>query len=373
MKWIFLKSIIAFFLTIMASSYSYACTNILIKAKDNSLLVGRTMEFAIDMHSRLLNSSRERKFQTQMINGTMTMSWVSKYGYLFADYFNMGLAVDGMNESGLSFGYLYLPGYTTYPSIPTGKKAQAIPYQYLGDWVLGNFNSITEVKAAIKNITVFAEPLAIAGQPKAIFPLHAIITDKNGDSIVIEFINGEMKVHDNKLGILTNAPTFDWQLNNLKNYANLSPYSPKPIIIDGFSYSGTGQGSGLVGLPGDPTPPSRFVKMAILQYYAMPVNDARNALILAEHILNNVDIPYGLVRSGKDEANTESIENTQWTVYKDLNHKIMYFRSYNNPTIQAIDLKKIDFSANSPQFALEMNQTAIIPDVTDKFLRLRKP
>ncbi|STX27852.1 Choloylglycine hydrolase [Legionella beliardensis] len=339
-----------------------ACTNIQIKAQDNSLIVGRTLEFGPDLKSRIMSSPPTKLFKTTREDGSPTMSWTAKYGYLFADFFATGQALDGMNDQGLSFGYLYLPGYTTYPTVNAEHNNRAIPYTFLGDWILGNFSSVDEVKKALPTIYIFATPITVSGNA-AVLPAHAIVTEKTGKSLVIEFINGQVKTYNNRLGILTNAPTFGWHITNLQNYANLSPYAPTAFKHDGIVYSGTGQGSGLVGLPGDPTPPSRFIKMAMLQQTAMPVPDALSALILSEHILNNVDVPFGLIRGTKGTPNTEdNLDKTQWTVFKDLTHGIFYFKSYTNPTLQKIDMKKIDWSPQAKQLILPIAGPAIIPD-----------
>ena len=364
------RTLLMIILGICSGSYTEACTNIQIKADDQSLIVGRTMEFGPDLESRLISSPRHTAFTTSTANGIPTKHWISKYGYLLADYFNTGFTVDGMNEQGLSFGYLYLPGYTTFPTLVKGQEANALPYDVFGDWVLGNFSQTDEVETALKELTVYVKPLPVPGSGSTVFPVHAIITDKEGKSIVVEFIDGKMMVSKNPLGILTNSPDFAWHLKNLKNYMNLSANTPKPIVVDGISYAVTCQGSGLVGLPGDPTPPSRFVKMAVLQQTALPVPDAVSALILAKHILNNVDIPYGLVRGpvGSSEV-PENIDRTQWTVFKDLTHHILYFSSYDNPTIQSIDMNKIDFTEGAKKLALPLTSKVIIPDATAQFIQ----
>lgn len=365
-----MKNVISKFALILSTllfSYStaIACTDITIKANDGTVMVGRTLEFGSDLMSNIMTSPRGRVFKTTTPNGKPGLSWTSKYGYLFLDYFNLGYPVDGMNEKGLSFGYLYLPGYTQYPTVPKGKESRSVPYTTFADWILGNFSTVAQLKKALANINVYAQPLTVAGHQNFVFPLHAIVTDAQGNSIVIEFAKGKMQIYDDKLGILTNSPTFPWQLTNLKNYANLSPYSPKTIIIDGYKYSGTGQGSGMFGLPGDTTPPSRFVKMTMLTKTALPVNDAMGALILAHHIINTVDIARGTVRGEKGKSeNSNDMETTQWTVFKDLKNRILYFTSYNNSTLQAIDMNKLDFSKNAPQLKMPVASKQIIMDAT---------
>ncbi len=135
------------------------------------------------------------------------------------------------------------------------------------------------------------------------------------------------------------------RLNNLKNYVNLSPYAVEPIKIDGITYSATGQGAGMMGIPGDSTPPSRFVKVSFLQSTALPVENAEKAVVLAHHILDNVFIPNGMVRDTKGSTNTET---TQWTVFKDLKNSRLYFKSYNSPMLQVINLKDLNLNENAP-------------------------
>ena len=105
-----------------------------------------------------------------------------------------------------------------------------------------------------------------------------------------------MHVYDNVVGVLTNSPTYEWHIQNLRNYVNLTAENAKPVKVGNVTYAGTGQGSGLHGLPGDPTPPSRFVMAAATAYLADKPKDAAEALIVAEHLINRVDIPKGLVR-----------------------------------------------------------------------------
>lgn len=81
-----------------------------------------------------------------------------------------------------------------------------------------------------------------------------------GNSLVIEHVEGELKVYDNLIGVMTNSPTFDWHLTNLRNYVSLSPNNPRPVTVEGVKGTGFGQGGGMLGLPGDYSPPSRFVR-----------------------------------------------------------------------------------------------------------------
>src|ERR1035438_9464972 len=95
----------------------------------------------------------------------------------------------------------------------------------------------------------------------AFVPLHYVLHDAKGNSIVLEWVGGKLNIYDNTVGVMTNSPTYDWQMTNLRNYVSLSPDNAKPVTVNGVQYAANGQGSGLLGLPGDPTPPSRLVQM----------------------------------------------------------------------------------------------------------------
>jgi choloylglycine hydrolase len=320
----------------------YACTDFRIISKDGTVVIARSMEFATDLKSNIRSSTRGRIFKEIAPNGEPAMHWQAKYGYLFLDGFEQDFAIDGMNEHGLSYEALYLPLETRYQIVPLNKNQQSIPYTRLGDWILSNFKTIEEVRNALKNIYVYQQKLPGLGD--SVFPLHASVFDASGKGLVIEFIGGDMQVY-NHIGVMTNSPGYPWHVINLQNYLNLSPYNPHSVTVAGHTYVATGQGSGLVGLPGDPSPPSRFVKIAMLLNTAYPSNNAAEAVNLGEHIINNVDIPIGMARSitnGKEVS-----DYTQWVDFKDLTHKILYYRTYKNFALQAVDMNKINFSQNA--------------------------
>jgi choloylglycine hydrolase len=123
----------------------------------------------------------------------------------------------------------------------------------------------------------------------------------------------------------------------------------------------------MLGLPGDYSPPSRFVKASVLLKTALQPNDATDAVNLATHIMNNFDIARGTVRA-KSNGN-ESNEITQWTVFRDLTHKIFYYRTYSDLTLHSIDLSKIDFSANAARLKMPVADQQVVLDMTQRFLQ----
>lgn len=344
-----MKQIIMFFVCLYSMS-GFACTHIHLTAKDGSVVVGRSMEFGPKLETTIYTVNRGSKFESKTPDGQSGLHWQAKYGYLALDGFHL-FPVSGMNEEGLSFDGLYFPGLAEYQAYDSNKASEAMPYYLIADYILGNFSNITEIKEVLPELTVYAQALKHAGQD-VVFPLHFVVTDKQGQSLAIEFTDGQLHIYDNKVGVFTNSPSYPWQITNLNNYINLSPNTPKPIVKDGVTYNATGQGAGSIGLPGDYTPPGRFVRMAYLVNTAKQVDHARGAVNLAQHILNNVDIPYGAVRGKQGDDSPDAIDSTQWIVIKDLAHHVVYFRSYSDLVLQKIDMTKLKFEPGSPKRSL---------------------
>lgn len=357
-----MKKLALAFTLLTASLPALSCTDFQLKGSDGTILISRSMEFALDLQSNLRSSPRGRSFTTTSPDGKPAMAWKATYGYLYVDGLNQDYAVDGMNEQGLAFEYLYLPGLTQYQTVPPGKNNQSLPYLHLGDWILSSFKTVDEVRTALQDKFIFAQTNAALNN--AVFPLHAAIHDASGKGIVVEFVNGNMRIHD-FMGIMTNSPTYDWQTTNLRNYVNLSPYDPHPIVANGIAYAATGQGAGAFGLPGDISPPSRFVKMSFLTKNSYPVNNAADLLNLGQHIINNVDIPAGISRAL--ENGKESAETTQWVVFKDLTHKIFYYRTYNDMTLRAVNLDKINFTDKAPTLKMPLVAPPFVMNMTAAF------
>lgn len=181
----------------------------------------------------------------------------------------------------------------------------------------------------------------IAIDPRA-STVHWRIADKTGRQLVLEFIDGQPRFYENKLGVLTNSPGFDWQMTNLNNYVNLYPGSAESKSLGNVTIAPFGSGSGFLGIPGDVTPPSRFIRAAFYQTSTPPQNTAQETVLQCFQILNNFDIPVGIeFPLGQVPANIPSA--TQWTSATDMTNGIIYYRTMYNSTIRSIDLRQIDF------------------------------
>lgn len=347
------------------NSNSIGCTDFKLVATDGTIVITRSMEFAIDLKSNLRTSQRERKFTSSIDSKTPGLGWSAKYGYIYLDGMDTNYSVDGMNEEGLTFEALYLPGFAKYQTLTPDKNNQALPYSLLGDWALSNFKNVAELRAALPEIVVFAQ--AAPGLDNTVYPLHFSFYDASGNGLVVEYIDGKLNMHDNKIGVLTNAPTYDWHVTNLSNYVYLKPTNPNPVVDKGMTFTATGQGAGMLGLPGDISPPSRFVKTSVLTSVALPANNAVEAVNLAEHIINNVDIPLGLARELSN--GNYSSEFTQWVIFKDITNKVIYYRTYKNLTLRSVKMSEVNFAPDAPSLKMAITTQPYVIDVTKDFLQ----
>ncbi len=334
------------------AGFSFACTHFRLIAKDKSVIIGRSMEFGPNLETEIYTVNRETPFESRTPDGRPGLSWKSKYGYLALDGFHL-FPVSGINEKGLSFDLLYFPGVAQYQAYDASLSNKSMPYYQIADYLLGNFSDVSEIQQALPKLNVYAKTLEHDGKP-VVFPVHYIVTDNQGASLVIEYEAGRLHLYDAKTGVFTNSPNYPWQVTNLRNYVNLSPYAPAPIVKDGVTYTATGQGGGALGLPGDYTPPSRFVKMAYLASTAKPMENAKKTVNLATHLLNNVDIPYGTVRGAKGDDAPDEMDFTQWVVIKDLTHQVLYIRTYNDLGLKKLDMSDLKFDPETPAFRRKM-------------------
>jgi choloylglycine hydrolase len=335
----------------------YGCTDFVVEATDGTLIQGRSLEFATDLKTELQVVTRNTEFISKGPNQKGGAEWTSKYGYLGAMVLGLSLPIDGLNEKGLSFGFLWLPG-TAYQEPSKNPSKKAIDFTDFGHWILGNFSTIAELKGALSKIFVWGHPVPpLPGIP----PVHVAVHDRLGNHLVIEFLQGEMKIYDNPNTVLTNYPPFDWQMINLQNYIELNPLNAPSSEWKGMTLSGSGQGSGFLGMPGDWTPPSRFVRMSTLLRFAHPVADQKEGVNLVEHLLNAVDIPKGEIRAQSGDQ-----DYTQWVVIKDLTNRVFYFRSYRDLTLKFVDLKKLNFQSGAPRQSIPLDLSRGYLDIGNK-------
>ena len=210
----------------------------------------------------------------------------------------------------------------------------------LGVFLLGTCSDVKEAVAAAREVRVGD---VVQKDMGFVPPVHYIVTDSSGESVVLEHVGGMLKIHENPLGVMSNSPTFDWHMTNLSNYVNTTVSNVPKLELGGSEIKAFGQGSGMLGIPGDFTPPSRFVRAVAFSRSALPVATASKGVLQAFHILNQFDIPKGAARGL--EHGKEVADYTLWTSAADLKNLRYYFRTYESSRIRMIDLKRVDFGA----------------------------
>ncbi|MDR3646292.1 MAG: choloylglycine hydrolase family protein [Candidatus Babeliales bacterium] len=331
----------------------FACTGIFLKTKDGSYIHARTLEFGIDLKSNILFVPRDYDFTALTPKGRPDgLRWKSKYAAIGTNAVNAIDFVDGVNEVGLSGGLFYFPGFAKFEYIEPENYNNSLPMWQLLTWILTSFETVDEVKKALPSVLVSD---AIFPGLNMDMPAHLTVHDLAGNSIVIEYLNGKLNIFDNPLGVITNSPNFDWHLTNLRNYINLSPIAAKDKMMSGIKFSPLGQGSGMLGVPGDFTPPSRFVRAVSFVQATPEIGSELEGVKSAFHILNNFDIPKGIA---VDEQGYS--DYTLWTSAIDTKNKIFYYRPYDNFQLQKIDLMQMDLNAKAPQlFSMKHDEEII--------------
>lgn len=331
--------------SIGAAPVATACTSFLLPTADGSYVYGRTLEFGMDLESKGISFGRGIAIKGTGIDGKAGsgLPWTTKYAAIGASGVGLPILVDGFNEKGLAGGMLYAPGISEFQEVTPADSARSIASYEMLVYALTNFATVDEVRDGFRKIKVNRSPQVMF---KGVVPLHMTLHDASGKSIVIEYIGGELQIHDNPTSVLTNAPQFPWHLANLGNYAGLSINNPPPLKAGGASFGPPSAGGGMTGLPGDMSSPSRFVRAFFMTQNAPTNQTQKQQVANAFHILNNFDIAPGLV--GLDSwagGKPGSYEITYWAAVSDLKNQIFYIRTFGDPSVQAIRMQDIDLDA----------------------------
>jgi penicillin V acylase-like amidase (Ntn superfamily) len=318
------RALTATLIGLLATQSALACTRVLWASPDNQVFVGRTQDWTEKANSsfRVFPRGMERVGAV----AENPLKWTSKYGSLIITGYDLA-SHEGVNEKGLSAQILYLAGESDY-----GKRDPKLKGIGVTQWVqyfLDNYATVAEAVEAQKTAEFQIDSLILPnGFPTLV---HLSLSDKSGDSAVIEYIAGKPQVyHDKRFTVMTNEPTYDKQIENLKQYRTFGGDKP---------------------LPGERTPTDRFVRAA---YYVnglpKPANPAEGAAFMFS-VIRNVSVPFG-----SPDPDKPNVSSTIFRSVMDLTGQRYYFESTYAPNVVWIDYSKLDFSKGRPEMELQVEK-----------------
>lgn len=297
--------------------------------RKNGFYFGRNLDYEMSYGEEIVITPRNFRFD------------FTAYGADAAHYAMIGTAhmangyplyYDAANEKGLCIAGLNFVNSASYSERTNGCTAtfELIPL------VLAKCADIGEARVLLSEITLgnipFSEQLPVA-------KLHWILADKN-ETIVAEPENGRLIIHSNPTNVLANEPPFDYQMQNLNNYMALSPYPPKNSFSPALPLKSYSRGMGALGLPGDLSSQSRFVRAAFVAANSVSGNGKYDGITQLFHILDSVE-----QQNGCCITENGGLEKTIYTACFDAQSGIYYYTTYENRQITAIDMFKENLNA----------------------------
>ena len=300
------------------------CTAATYKTKD--FYFGRTLDYEFSYGDEVTITPRNYPF------------YLKKEGVMNNHYAMIGMAhvveeyplyYDAINEKGLGIAGLNFVGNAYYHEEIEGKY-NITQFEFI-PWILGKCATVKETRILIDKMNFINIPF---NDKLPLAQLHWIIADKE-ECIVVESVKEGIKIYDNPVGVLTNNPPFDKQIFALNNYRNLSTKTPENTFAKGLELNQYSRGMGAIGLPGDLSSQSRFIRAAFVKMNSISGDGEKESVSQFFHILNSVDQQRGCC-----EVNEGKYEITLYTSCCNANKGIYYYTTYDNHQITAIDMHR---------------------------------
>lgn len=239
------------------------------------------------------------------------------------------LYYDATNEKGLSMAGLNFPGNADYKPEAEGKD-NVTPFEFI-PWILGQCEDLTQARELLERLNLVQIPFS----PQfPLTPLHWIISDRE-HSLTVELVREGLKIYENPVGVLTNNPTFDMQLFTLNNYRNLSAKQPENRFSDSLDLPLYSRGMGAMGLPGDASSSSRFVRAVFTKLNSISGESEADSVTQFFHILGSVAMQRGCVCVEADKY-----EYTLYSSCCNVDRGIYYYTTYGNSRITGVDMHR---------------------------------
>lgn len=306
------------------------CTSIMLRSLDGQTVLGRNMDFASALDPDIFFVPAGFAWSSM---ADPRVSFVNAHGYLAAaqgDEHHI-LVADGVNDAGFAGCELYFTDFASYkdPADPMRSERRLAALEFLS-FCLGMCESVEDLPSIVASTELVGIPDPYT---QTVAPLHWIFADEAGSCAVIECTAGGFHLYDNPLGVMTNSPDFPWQMTNLRSYVSLRTLQGQTAVWGETKIEAFGEGFGVWGMPGDHTPPSRFVKTAFQKTHLEDPATADEAIVGCFHLLDSVSIPKGAVAlpTGYDE-------HTLYAAVMNIDERSYCFTSYDNREIVRIQL-----------------------------------
>lgn len=300
------------------------CTAITYNTKDHYF--GRNLDLEYSYKETVTITPRNYPFKFKKVNDINNHYAIIGMTYVCDNY---PLYYDAVNEIGLGMAGLNFPANADYKDEQSNKDNIA-SFEFI-PWILSQCRNIKEAKDLLNKINIinikFNEQLPAS-------PLHWIIADKEA-SITVECVKDGLKVYDNPVGVLTNNPTFDIHMFNLNNYMHLSVEKPNNNFSKDLNLETYCSGMGALGLPGDLSSTSRFVKATFTKMNSISGTSESESISQFFHILGSVDQQRGCVHMGEDKY-----ETTIYSSCCNMDKGIYYYKTYENSQITGVNMHK---------------------------------
>ena len=298
------------------------CTCINFKSKDNYF--GRNLDLEYRFNEKVVITPRNYEFKLKNKSIIKTKYSIIGMAMVVESY---PLYAEASNEKGLSIAGLYFPNNAYFFDEDKNKLSLA-PYELI-PYFLGLFTKVSEIRDSLNNLVITNTPF---NNDLPVSDLHWMISDKE-ECIVLEQTKAGLKIYDNPIGVLTNNPSFDYHLMNINNYINLTPYYGKINFSDKINLNEYGQGMGAIGLPGDNSPASRFIRASFTKLNSVCNEDEESSVTQFFHILDSVSMVRGTTVTKEDKCDI-----TTYSSCINLDKGIYYYKTYNNNQISAVKM-----------------------------------
>lgn len=305
------------------------CTAITYKTKDHYF--GRNLDLEYSYKESVTITPRNYAFGFRKAGEMKSHFAIIGMAYVSGGY---PLYYDATNEKGLSIAGLNFPENADYKPYCDGKD-NVTPFELI-PWLLGQCETVSDAKSLLGRINLLNENFS---DELPLSPLHWIISDKER-SITLEPLKAGIRIYENPVGVLTNNPPFDYHKLNLNNYMSLSRGEPKNTFSDesrGVSLKTYSRGMGAIGLPGDYSSASRFVRASFVKENSLSGNSEEESVGHFFHILKSVEMPRGCV-----ELKDGVYEITVYSSCCNTDRGIYYYTTYDNSRITAVDMHRED-------------------------------